>query len=42
MHCVFIFKIYVLHKMYTALLFPSATIEHVWKEPDKTDSYILA
>ena len=42
MHCVFIFKIYILHKVYTALLFPSAIIEPVWKEPDKMDNYILA
>ena len=40
MHCAFILKIYMLHKGYTALLFPSATVEPVWKEPDKMDNYI--
>ena len=29
MHCVFIFKTYILHKEYAALLFASAAIEPV-------------
>lgn len=42
MHCVFIFKTYILHKEYAAPLVASAATEPMQKEPDKTDSRIPA